>query len=201
MSTDHERIGPNLYDWAKERFALLKESADKAEAGFNGDLETERQFRLTLEKSLLEKFSDTEKLYDVIREMSDRASDKAEKAQGSINIAQNEWRTTFQEYTKLTVLRPEFDKLSNEMAAVRLDMEKKFSAQSGFSVSRPEFDKQAGDLAAVRLDMEKKFSAQSGEKSGARETKDDSKAMWAMAVSVATFAVMLLVEIFKAVKP
>ena len=170
MSTDHERIGPNLYDWAKERFALLKESADKAEAGFNGDLETERQFRLTLEKSLLEKFSDTEKLYDVIREMSDRASDKAEKAQGSINIAQNEWRTTFQEYTKLTVLRPEFDKLSNEMAA-------------------------------VRLDMEKKFSAQSGEKSGARETKDDSKAMWAMVISVGTFAVMLLVEIFKAVKP
>jgi hypothetical protein len=149
----------------------------------------------------LEKFADTEKLYDVIREMSDRASDKAEKAQGSINIAQNEWRATFQEYTKLTVLRPEFDKLSNEMAAVRLDMEKKFSAQAGSSVSRPEFDKQAGDLAAVRLDMEKKFSAQSGEKSGARETKDDSKAMWAMAVSVATFAVMLLVEIFKAVKP
>ena len=170
MTTDNKHTGPDLYDWAKERFALQKEAADKAENGFNGDLETERQFRLTLEKSLLEKFADTEKLYDVIREMSDRASDKAEKAQSSINVAQNEWRGTFQEYTKLTVLRPEFDK-------------------------------QASDLAAVRLDMEKKFSAQTGEKSGARETKDDSKAMWAMVISVGTFVILLLVEVFKVVKP
>jgi len=199
--TDKQHIGPDLYVWAKERFELLKEAADKAENGFNGDLETERQFRLTLEKSLLEKFTDTEKLYDVIREMSDRASDKAEKAQGSINTAQNEWRSTFQEYTKLTVLRPEFDKQAGDLAAVRLDMEKKFSAQAGLSVARPEFDKQSADLAAVRLDMEKKFSAQTGEKSGARETKDDSKAMWAMVISVGTFVIMLLVEISKVVKP
>ena len=170
MTTDNKHTGPDLYDWAKERFALQKEAADKAEKSINDALETEREFRLTLEKSLLGKFSDSDKLYDVIREMSDRASDKAEKAQAAINIAQNEWRTTFQEYTKLTVLRPEFDK-------------------------------QAGDLAAVRLDMEKKFSAQTGEKSGARETKDDSKAMWAMVISVGTFVIMLLVEISKVVKP
>jgi len=162
--------GVDLHDWAKERFALLKESADKFEKVVNDAIATESEFRLTLEKSLLSKFDDSDKLYDVIREMSDRASDKAEKAQAAINVAQNEWRTTFQEYTKLTVLRPEFDK-------------------------------QSGDLAAVRLDMEKKFSAQTGEKFGARETKDDSKAMWAMVISVGTFVVVLLVEILKVAKP
>jgi len=52
-------------------------------------------------------------------------------------------------------------------------------------ISRQEFDRLERDFSAYRLEMSRLFAADAGSKQAVKETKDDSKSLWALVVSIA----------------
>lgn len=62
----------------------------------------------------------------------------------------------------------------------------------GSSATKTELDQFRNDFAAYRLEQQAINSQLAGEKHGIKESKDDSKSMWALVVSVATSAFIIL---------
>ncbi len=62
-------------------------------------------------------------------------------------------------------------------------------------VSRGEFEQLRQDFAAYRLEASRLFAAQAGEKSGTKDTKDDSRAWVGTAIAIVT-AIVALVTVF-----
>lgn len=61
-------------------------------------------------------------------------------------------------------------------------------------ITKGEFDRLATEFAAYRLEQSRLNSQLAGAKEGAKETKDDSKAMWALVIAVgsALFQVVIM---------
>ena len=108
---------------------------------------------VSLKEYIDEKFQDAEKMFNLVRELSERSNDKAENAQAAINVAQNEWRATFQEYTKLTVLRPEFEKLDQSLSALRLEIATKLSSDSGSKSGAREIKEDSKSIVALIISV------------------------------------------------
>lgn len=67
-------------------------------------------------------------------------------------------------------------------------------------VARGEFDRLERDFSAYRLEMSRLFAAEAGSKQAVKETKEDSKSMWALVVSVATAAFIIFSSVSNVVR-
>lgn len=67
----------------------------------------------------------------------------------------------------------------------------------GTLVSKTEFDQLRSDFAAYRLEQSRLNSLSAGAKEGAKETRDDSKSLWAMVIAVGSAAVTIALALLK----
>jgi len=153
--------GPSLEQYIETRLNLLNEVIVKVEASFDRRFGAMEEANTLVAKGVDERFAHHQQLSQTLQQSAQLAIDKAERAQSAHNVAANEWRGTLNDFKSTLVSRAEFDRLSSDFAAYKLE--------------------------AARL-----FSAAAGEKTGSRETKDDSKSMLAIVIAVATAAVTLI---------
>lgn len=77
---------------------------------------------LTLLRYVDERFKHLEQLFTLSQDNAKRAVDKAEVAQAAHNVAQNEWRQTLTDFRQNVPSRNEYDRLSAEVAAYKLEI-------------------------------------------------------------------------------
>lgn len=134
--------GPKLQEYVEVRFNLMLVAADKAEAALRERVDAVESASLarwasfqaahTLAiKSTDDRFSYVERLSAQAEENTRAATTTAADTQKQHNVAQNEWRATLTDFRQNTPTRPEFDKLTSEMTALRLELSTKFSQQQG----------------------------------------------------------------------
>lgn len=171
-----------LREYIEVRFNLLIVASDKTEAALReridaveaaaeaktDSLSTSRELAF---KSIHDRFVYVEQLSKQVEESIKQSTVIAAETQKQHNLSQNEWRATLTDFTKNTPTRPEFDKLTGEMTALRLELSTKFSMQQG---------ERAGTKDVLQEH---------------RAVKDDSRAGMAIVIAAATGVVASILSL------
>jgi hypothetical protein len=127
MTTD----GPSTLTYLETRLNLLTVSMDKMETVMDRRFAAVEASTALAAKGVDERFKHQEQLTTLGQETAKRAVDKAEAAQSAHNVAANEWRGTLNDFKSTLIGRPEFDKLSADFTAYRLEVARLLSVMAG----------------------------------------------------------------------
>jgi hypothetical protein len=114
----------SLHTYMDQRFELLYAERDKL---FNLLNATTPRENLTN----IERIDALKGLIQVQMAAIDKATTLALAAQQNVNMSQNEWRAALNDITRNLPGRPEFDRLSNDFAAYRLETARILAAGAG----------------------------------------------------------------------
>lgn len=123
--------GPSTREYIEVRLNLLTVAIDKLEGAFEQRVTGMEKFRDAALLNVEHRFKHLEQNITTGQETAKRAVDKAESAQSAHNVASNEWRGTLNDFKTTLIGRPEFDKLSADFTAYRLEVARLLSAQAG----------------------------------------------------------------------
>lgn len=129
--TTAKQDGPTLHQYTETRFNLLDVALTKFEVNVDRRFNAIEISGALVAQSLNERFKHVEQLNDLGIESAKRAVDKAEDQQKAINVAQNEWRGTLNDFKSTLISRAEFDRLASDFAAYKLEAARLFSAAAG----------------------------------------------------------------------
>lgn len=129
------------------------------------------------------RFNHQDEITKLIKDNSDKATDKAETAQKAVNVASNEWRGTVTDINARTTPRTEFDKLSTDFSAYKLESTQYFASYKM-------------EMQSTIASIVSKQIGEAGIKQGVESTKSDSRAtigaVAAIAGGVAVVATFML---------
>jgi hypothetical protein len=126
-----EPNGPSLRQYVETRLTLLSDRLNEKVLALYDRIEDQEDRRTALEKSIALQLVHIGEVFKLIQGAAERATDKAEAAQHAVNMAQNEWRATINDFKRDTVDVKAFEKLSEDFRAYKLEVAKSLSSQSG----------------------------------------------------------------------
>lgn len=174
--------GPDLQDYVETRLNLLTVAADKAERGLRERIDAVESAGVAravafaaahdlTTKSTNDRFLYVERLTAQAEDNTKLATATAADVQKQHNVAQNEWRATLTDFRQNTPTRPEFDKITSEVTALRLELSTRLSLQQG---------ERAGTKETTQEH---------------RSTKEDSRAGMAIVIAAATGVVASILSL------
>lgn len=113
--------GPSLDTYLEARFRLLDDKHSVYHQLIESKFTAGTQERWAIRDLLHTRINQVEAHFKEVHDLTQRAMDKAEDAQQAHNHAANEWRGTLNDFRFTLVQRPEFDRLTADFAAYRLE--------------------------------------------------------------------------------
>lgn len=123
--------GPSMEQYVETRLNLLTVYIDRMEHTLLDRIEALDRASLARYAGVRQEVEHARELLQLAQDNSKRAVDKSEATQAAHNVAANEWRGTLNDFKSTLINRSEFERLSNEFSAYRLEVSRLLAASSG----------------------------------------------------------------------